>query len=322
MKRIIGIILCAALCFGTLCSCSANKKTVLTVGEAEIDSEIFAYFFSEAYSFAESNGGDLLAKDELMAQAVNKCLEYVASTTLFGTLQLSLSVDSKKNIASSVEDEWMLYGSYYTDAGISKQTVSKIIEAKEYRTQLLLYYFGEGSEYEVKEDEIEYYFDRTYVAFKAINGYFTTTDENGGTVPLPDAEIIALKDTFNKKRSQLEAGMSFAEINDGNDVEPTFIAVSNSAYPEGFLAQIAELEYDKPTVIETDEYIFLVVRMDAKEGSNNYYSTYRTKYVEDLRGEMLTDMLVATGEEYGVTQEDARIKSVAKDVISARNDRK
>ena len=58
MKRIIGIILCAALCFGTLCSCSANKKTVLTVGEAEIDSEIFAYFFSEAYSFAESNGGE------------------------------------------------------------------------------------------------------------------------------------------------------------------------------------------------------------------------------------------------------------------------
>ena len=141
-------------------------------------------------------------------------------------------------------------------------------------------------------------------------------------MPLPDAEIIALKDTFNKKRSQLEAGMSFAEINDGNDVESTFIAVSNSAYPEGFLAQVAELEYDKPTVIEMDEYIFLVVRMDAKDGSDNYYRTYRSKYIEDLRGEMLTDMLVATGEEYSVEHETSRMKSVAKDVISARNDRK
>ncbi len=322
MKKIIGIILCAVLCLGMLCSCSAKKQTVLSVGQAEIDSEIFAYFFSEVYSQAESSGGDLLATDEMTAQAVNKCLEYVASTTLFDTLQLALSADSKKNIAGSVEEEWMLYGSYYTDAGISKQTVSKITRAKECRTQLLLYYFGEGSEYEVKEDEIEYYFDRTYVAFKAINGYFTTTDENGESVPLPDAEIIALKDTFEQKRSQLESGMSFAEVNEGNDVESTFIAVSNSAYPEGFLAQIAEMEYDKPTVIETDEYIFLVARMDAKEGSNNYYKTYRTKYIEDLRGEMLTDMLVATGEEYGVMQEDARIKSVAKDVVSARNDRK
>ncbi len=322
MKKIIGIILCAVLCFGMLCSCSAKNQTVLSVGQAELDSEIFAYFFSEVYSFAESSGADLLATDELTAQAVNKCLEYVASTTLFDTLQLSLSADSKKNIANSVEEEWRLYGDYYVDAGISKQTVSKISEAKEYRTQLLLYYFGEGSEYEVKEEEIEYYFDRSYVAFKAINGYFTTTDENGETVPLPDAEIIALKESFKNKCAQLEAGMSFAEINDGNDIESTFIAVSNSAYPEGFLAGIAELEYDKPTVIETDENIFLVVRMDAKEGSSNYYATYRTKYIEDLRGEMLTDMLVATGEEYGVTQEDSRIKSVAKDVISARNDRK
>ncbi len=322
MKKIISLILCAAVCFGVLCSCSTSEKIVLTVGEAQVDGEVFAYFFSEVYSERESSGADLLAIDEMIELAVDRCCEYVAATTLFGTLQLPFSADSKKNVATKTEDEWMLYGGYYTDAGVSKQTVSKIIEAEEYRTQLLLHYFGEGSEYEVSEDEIEYYFDRTYVAFKVVNGYFTTTDENGDTVALPEADIAAIREDFAKKCLRLETGSSFADINDGNDVDATFSAVSNAAFPEGFLARVSELAYDTPTVIETDENIFLVVRVDAKKGADNYYSTYRTKYIEDLRGEMLTDMLIASGEEYGVVQNGGNLEKIADDVISARNKRK
>jgi len=322
MKKVISLILCVAVCFGVLCSCSTSEKIVLTIGEAQIDSEVFSYFFSQVYSAVESSGGNLLAKDEMAAQAVNKCGEYVSATTQFNELQLSLDTDAKMRIATDTEEEWMLYGSYYSDIGISKQTVAKIHEVNEYRTQLLLYYFGEGSEYEVTEDEIEYYFDNTYVEFKAINGYFTTIDENGDSVLLSEDEILAIRNDFEDKRQKLADGETFADINDGVDVESTYIAVSNSAYPEGFLAQVAQLEYDKPAVIETDEYIFLVVRSDAKQGDDNYYSTYRTTYIEDLRGEMLTDMLVASAEEYGVTKNDSDFMEIAENIISARNKRK
>ena len=322
MKKFIGIILCTALCLGTLCSCSSKKEAVLTVGEAEISSEVFAYFYSEAYTLAESTGGDVNATDDLIDQAVNKCLEYVASTTLFGQLQLVLTTEIKKNIAVSVEEEWKLYGNYYTKAGISKQTVTKIAEARECRTQLLLYYFGESSEYEATEAEIEQYFDQNYVEFKAINGYFTTVDENGTAIPLSEEEKTALREEFENKRKQLEEGMTIAEINDGNDVESTFIAVSNSAYPEGFLASVAALEYDTPAVIETQENIFLVVRSDAKKGADSYYRTYRAKYIEDLRGGDLTDMLVATSEEYSISREDDELKAIAEDVADARKTEK
>ncbi len=322
MKKVISLILCVAVCFGVLSSCSASKKAVLTVGEAQVDSEVFAYFFSEVYSAAERNEGEMPSTQDLVTQAVNKCYEYVAATTQFNSLQLALSTDSKKNIATVTEEEWRLYGGYYTDIGISKQTVTKIHEAMEYRTQLLLHYFGEGSEYEVSEEEIERYFDRTYVAFKAINGYFTTVDENGESIPLSEEEISILKADFENKRSKLASGESFADVNGGVDVESTFIAVSNAAYPEGILTQISEMDYDEPTVIETDEYIFLVVRVDAKDGADNYYSTYRTRYIEDLRGSMLTDMLVASGEEYGVEKHDSKLEKIADNVISARKDRK
>ena len=137
-------------------------------------------------------------------------------------------------------------------------------------------------------------------------------------MPISEEEKLALKEAFENKRKQLEDGLTFAEINDGNEVESTFIAVSNAAYPEGFLASVAALEYDKPAVIETEENIFLVVRSDAKEGEDSYFNAYRTKYIEDLRGSDLTDMLIATGEEYEVTREDSDLKSIAKDVVEAR----
>ncbi len=322
MKKIIAIILCAVLCLCTLCACSPKKETVMVIGEAEIGSEVFAYFYSEVYTLAESSGGNVNATDELIDQAVNKCLEYVATTTLFGKLQLSLTAEIKRNIADSVEEEWKLYGSYYTKAGISKQTVTKIVEARECRTQLLLYYFGEGSEYEATESEIELYFDQNYVEFKAINGYFTTVDENGETVPISEEEKTALREDFENKRKQLEEGITLTEINDGNEVESTFIAVSNSAYPEGFLASVAALEFDVPAVIETTENIFLVVRSDAKKDDDGYYRTYRTKYIEDLRGGDLTDMLIATGEEYEITREDDKMKEIAENVLDARKPQK
>ena len=73
MKKITAIILCAALCLCTLCSCSSKKSTVLTVGQAEVDNEIFAYFYSEVYTLTESTDGDVNATDTLINQAVAKC---------------------------------------------------------------------------------------------------------------------------------------------------------------------------------------------------------------------------------------------------------
>ncbi len=322
MKRFVCIVLCLVVAVTAFCGCTAAKKNVLTIGEAQVDSEIFAYYFDEVYAATESSGADLLDTAAIIEAAVDKCCEYVGAITLFSKYSLSLSADDRKSVADATEDKWMLYGSYYEDAGISKQTVYKICEAAQMRTALLLFYFGEGSEYEVSEEEIEYYFDLTYVEFYAINGYLTTVDENGEAVALSPQAEDALRVEFETKRQRLENGAELADVNNGNAVESNFVALTNTAYPEGFLQQVAQLEYDKPTVIETPEYIFLVVRKDAKEGEESYYKSYRTSYIEALRGEMLTDMLVQTGKEYDVAREDGRLKKIAKSVIEARNSRK
>ncbi len=321
MKKFVSVFLCAVLCLALFSACG-GKQTVLTIGQAEIDEEIFAYFFSRVYTQTEADGGDLLDTAAIIDAAVDACGEYVSSVTLFEQMNLTLSADDKMSVANSTEDEWLLYGSYYTAAGISKQAVAKIKRVEAMRTALLLYYFGEGSEYEVSEEEIEYYFDQTYVQFQAINGYLTSTDEQGNSTPLSETEIEALKEDFESKKKKLEAGLTLAEVNGGTEIDPTFVAVSNSAYPEGFLAEVAKLETDTPAVIEAQDYIFLVVRMDAKEGEESYYNSYRTSYIEALRGEMLTDLLIATTEDYEVNRDESALEKTAKAVIKTRNERK
>ena len=185
------------------------------------------------------------------------------------------------------------------------------------RTSLLLYYFGEGREYEVSEAEIEYYFDQAYVEFKTLNGYLISFDEEGNSIPLSDTELAAVRADFESKRQQLASGTAISEFNNGQDVEASFVAVTNTAYPEGFLAKVAELKYDTPTIIETEEYIFIVIRLDAKTDSN--YENYRTNYIETLRGEMLTDLLISTVKDFGVTLNENRISDVADSVIDIRN---
>lgn len=322
MKRFSAILLCLVLVSGCFWGCNAEKKTVLNIGQAQVDEEVFAYFFSQAFSETEAQGGDLLDTASIIESAVDKCCEYVGAITLFEQFNLRLSANEKNTVATSTEDEWMLYSSYYEDAGISKPTVSKIKKAELMRTALLLYYFGEGREYEVSDEEIDYYFNQTYVCFRAINGYLTTIDEMGQSVPLSDDAAQQLRTQFDEKRAKLASGGTFADVNDGNDVDSTFVAVADTAYPEGFLGQIAGLEYNVPTVIEIGEYIFLVMRLDAKAAEDDYYNSYKTNYIEALRGEMLTQMLVETAKEYEITRTPELPEKLAENVIKVRNARK
>ena len=45
MKKLLCIVLCLMLAATAFTGCSAAGKTVLTVGRAKVDSEIFAYYF-------------------------------------------------------------------------------------------------------------------------------------------------------------------------------------------------------------------------------------------------------------------------------------
>ncbi len=320
MKKTLSVALIAAVLLSLLAGCSAmpRKKTALTIGKAQVDNEVFAYFFDAACSEAEKKGAGLNDTKALTERAVELCCCYVEATTQYEQMSMKLDAESRKIISQNSEECWRLYGGYYTKAGVSKQTVGKIEAAVQYRTALLLYYFGEGSEYEVSEEEIEGYFDRNYVEFEAIVGYLTVPDESGETVPLTEEEADALRASFADKRNRMKSGSTLTQVNDDIEVSPTYVSVNSSAYPEGFLQKVASLPYNEPTVIETEEYIFLVVRRDAKKGDENNYTQYRTRYIDALRGETLDEMLIETAKEYPMERHHRVMEKAANKVLDAR----
>ena len=85
MKKWLSAALLLALLLSVLAGCSAapRKKTALTIGKAEIDNEVFAYYFDAAYSEAQKSGTDLNDTAALTERAVDLCCGYVATTTQY-----------------------------------------------------------------------------------------------------------------------------------------------------------------------------------------------------------------------------------------------
>lgn len=322
MKKLFSRLLPMLICLSLLASCSALERPALEVADAKLSAGIYKYFYDTARSDAEASGADLLDDAAIREDAVLRCTRYVAANTVFGSYGLTLDTAAKAAVSTEVNDLWAYYSRYYTSVGITKQELTDIKTGEAKRTKLLLFFFGEGSEYEVTEAEIEYYFDKSYVAFRSLTGYFTTTDESGAEVSLPADEIAAIKADFQKKLAILKEEGDFSAVNDGESVDVSFVSMTNSAYPEGFLQKVSELEYDKPVLIETATDIFLVERVNAKTGDDNYYENYRTQYVEALRGDALTEMLTSTAEEYPLISHESVLKRCEKTVTKARNERK
>ena len=114
MKKFLSILLCALLVCASFAGCAQKKKTVMTVGQAEIDNEIFAYFFDEAYYQTQAEGGDTSDEAALIEAAVAKCSGYVGTVTQYEQFMFEMAPQEKLEIATETEEEWMLYGNYYT----------------------------------------------------------------------------------------------------------------------------------------------------------------------------------------------------------------
>lgn len=301
---------------------SEKDETALSVGAFNVDREIFSYFYSEALSYVERNSEDLLDTEHITQLAVDGCCRYAAASVLFDKFGLKQDTASLKAIAADTEEKWHLYSSYYIDCGISKQTIAEICRFERCRLALLTYFFDNDGENALSESEIRKYFDSHYVAFKSITGRLTDVSQTGEESKVSDKTKLSLRNDLDRLKEEIEEGKTIDEVNDNTEIAVTFSAIDDPMYPNGFLAEIAKLKYGAPAVIETDDSIFLVVRINAKSDENNYYSTYRTELIDKMRGSVLDDNLLKATEEYNIERHNDVIQEAAGLVIQARNIRK
>lgn len=303
MKRKITaliLILAALLSF-----CSCGKYADVTVNGVKIGKGVYTYFLDRAKS-----ENPKLGEAELKTAADGMLLRYVAVNSRFKNDGLTLSVDEKTELSDDVNVCWQYFGKYYEDIGVSKQDYYLIKTSEFYREKLMENYYSDNGEEPVSEQSLKDYFNKNFVAFRAVTGFLTTVDENNNTVSLPAAEREKITKQFgkmasdiNEGKASIETAASYAE-NTIITNETVVISRNSTDYPEGFFENAIKLGNDKAGSFAIGDYIFTVERNDINSDELNLFNEYRDDCLKALKGGEFDLLVDAWSENYKVEKQN------------------
>lgn len=282
MKKIISAML-AVLILLSFTACDMGKKTALVISGTEIDSEIFAYYLDKVihrptdYGLAENPEKKLLKQT-----AIDECKKYVAINTGFRDKGLSLSSADKVKISDNVNQFWTRFENHYSEIGVSKQTLTKIMTADAYEDAIFTATYDRGIENAAAEKELTDYFYSNYVSFRTVCAYFTAPDGSA----MSQADKIALVELFKTLGSNTAVNADeFTETVTaaGYTLSDTIILKKDSdGYPAGFFEKVYSQTNDTVQILEYDECVFAVLKENLEAKGDAVYVNYRTSCINDL----------------------------------------
>lgn len=281
MKKFISLLLAILTLTLVLTSCSGPAK--VKVNGVKIDNEIYTYFEN---TLEKDENGEV-SKDAIK----NAISRYVTINSEFTNRGLSIDSEVKGALSTSVNNLWHLYGSYYNEIGISKQTLYKIELSKEYEATLLADYCKN-----VSEDEIKAYFKENYMAIRFVTGYLFNVDDTGTSVAMTDEQKKSVIASYNSVVELINAGTLIEEavvsLSENTEVHSTLInAFSDGTFPQGFFAEVKKIEVGKTATITIDDYIFLVQRIDVFDKTYGYYEGNRTTCLKAMKGDEFSKVI-------------------------------
>lgn len=289
----------AVLIMLSLCSCTAQKETILIISGAEINSEIFTYFLDKVIQRPTDYGlTDNPEKDDLKQAAINECKEYLAANTDFRNKGLSLSAADKVEISDNVNYFWVRFENHYDEIGVSKQTLTKIMTAQAYKDAIFTATYDRGMDNAAAEKELTDYFYSNYVSFRTVCAYFTSAD---GSTPMTQLEKNELLEKFEKMKA--DAGTDVEKFSEtvtaaGYTLSDSVLLKKGSdGYPAGFFEKVYAQMDGKVQIVVYDECVFAVWKENLEEKGESVYANYRSSCISDLyagEAQQLTDEYVAT----------------------------
>lgn len=283
MRRKIVGLLALVLALAVLCGCVmpwqsvVREDAVITVSDAEVGADLYALYLSQIFRTPQKFGLADTSRDAAEKKAVELCTQYVAINTAFRDAGLRLTPEYKTRIAENVSVKWSFYRKFYESVGVRKQTLTKYETAEAKRELMIASKYGKGGSAAVSDVELDAYYAVNYVTFRSVNGYLTRTGADGKTERLPKAELAAIEDRFRRMCDDVRTGSSLEAVVKENadsanvlssEAQTVTINRKTSNYPAEFFSRVQQMTEGEPRVIETEDYIFLVVKQSAKEDEN------------------------------------------------------
>lgn len=246
-KKITAALTAALLCTASLTACS-DTSYVMTVGDSKINAGIYIYNELTEMSYQMTmmyyqNGitkdyfnqkVDGKAFDEYLSDyALTATKEYAAVVDKFNELGLTLSDEDIKSINDSISSTWDSQGEFYESEGISKESVKLALKGSKMREELFDYYYAEGGEEAVSDDEMVKYLNDNYLRYKSISFAKTkastdssssATDSSTDSADAANEEAKAERDEFLEKAQ----GVSFDDFDSIIDEYNDYVASKNA----------------------------------------------------------------------------------------------
>ena len=288
MKKVISLLLSILTLTLVLTSCSGPAK--VKVNGVKIDNEIYTYFEN---TLPTDKDGEV--SEEAIKNAISR---YVAINSEFKNRGLSIDSEVKGALSATVNNLWHLYGSYYNEIGVSKQTIYKIELSKEYEAALLADYCKN-----VSDNDIKAYFKENYIAIRFVTGYLFNVDDTGTSVAMTDEQKKSVIASYNSVVALINEGTLIEEavvsLGEDTEVHNTLInAFSDGTFPQGFWSEVKKLEVGKTATITLDDYVFLVQRIDVFDKTYGYYENNRTACLEAMKGDEFSEVVDSWAKNY------------------------
>lgn len=291
MKKHLAFVLVFIMIF-SLSACSVNGKTVIEINEnTNIDTEIFSYFLNDVYYSYENR-----ADSEYIELATSECLEYVAVNTRFAQMGENLTPREKADISNLTNSLWRIYGDYYTEIGVSKDTFFKIKQYEKYKENIRFSIYDKGGTNPVKEEYIEQYFTSDNVGIKYFYQELYTPISAEAYEKLSsydksvyDAEKKAAEERYsyiseiaNYVNSSVytmdEAFMAVTgEVSADISVSAAVVGRTGSSFSAEFVDAVFKQAVGSAFIITNAEksYVYFIERIDLLDSRYGLYEQYR-----------------------------------------------
>ncbi len=363
MKKVAASAAAAVMTL-SLASCGSDTTWGADIDGTRLRAGILIYFQSNAVSEASQYLGDgetdVLAitiedkpsKDWINDEAVEDMREYAAVEKKFTELGITFENNEEKAASNTVDQWWEYVGEYFEGIGVSKQSYYDIVLNSQKRAAIFDYYYSDGGEKEVSEDEIKNYLLENNSRIKFIRmelkdgeGNLLKSEGKDELKKMAEGYIErakngesfeAIEDEYNEYYENLiaEANGISSETEDGaaeeEDVSDTeteeperisygTVVSKDSAIPSEKVAETVfdgSLNVGDYTIVEENEVWYIVYRMDLFEDSS--YLEGQMDYARRaLKGEEFDASVAGWIEGQDVTVNEAAIKRYKLEKLTA-----
>ncbi len=359
IKKLSAVAVTSAMAL-SLASCGQDTTWGAKIDETELRAGIFIYYqsdaFSRAYDYMTETDTDVMAitidgmstEDWVNDQAVKGMQEYVAVEKKFDELGLAFENKEEELAKANVEQWWEYVSDYFEGIGVSQESYLDVVINNEKKAAIFGYYYGEGGEKEVAEDEIKTHLNDNFARIKYIDmplkdgeGNLLKSDGKAEIKAMAEEYIERMKNgeafedisdeydeyynglieaTTNEDDSADETADNTVEINLGETTEETeendelvlLGSVTSADYPVPSASVNEKVVGNAMTVGEyqliEEDEMYYIVYKMDLFADEEYYDYKKTDVLNELKGEEFDATITSWTEGQNVVVNDAAVK--------------